>query len=167
MQVEIGTIVNGKVTGITDFGAFVEFEGRKTGLVHISEVSSEYVKDIKEHLHIGQEVKAKIIAVTPEGKISLSIKQVEMEEKGEKTERKSDSKTDRKPQFQKNNNNHTRNSNPNVWTGAKTKNNHSGEKQSFEDMMASFKKASEEKMSDLKRADSKRGSVGYSRRGRG
>ena len=48
MQIEQGSVVKGKVTGLTDFGAFVELEGGKTGMIHISEVSTSYVKDIRE-----------------------------------------------------------------------------------------------------------------------
>lgn len=73
-QLEVGMILEGKVTGITKFGAFVALPGGKSGLVHISEVANAYVSDINEHLSNGQEVKVKIIAVSPEGKINLSIK---------------------------------------------------------------------------------------------
>ena len=59
MQIEQGSVVKGKVTGLTDFGAFVELEGGKTGMIHISEVSTSYVKDIREHLQLNQEVTAK------------------------------------------------------------------------------------------------------------
>lgn len=74
MQFEVGMILEGKVTGITKFGAFVALSGGKSGLVHISEVANAYVSDINEHLSMGQEVKVKIIGITPEGKINLSIK---------------------------------------------------------------------------------------------
>ena len=73
-MVEIGAILEGKVTGLTNFGAFVSLADNKTGMVHISEVSSSYVNDIHDHLKEGQQVKVKVIDVTPEGKISLSIK---------------------------------------------------------------------------------------------
>ena len=73
-MVEIGAILEGKVTGLTNFGAFVSLPDNKTGMVHISEVSSSYVNDIHDHLKEGQQVKVKVIDVTPEGKISLSIK---------------------------------------------------------------------------------------------
>jgi len=59
MQIEEGSILRGKVTGIAPFGAFVELEGGKTGLVHISEVSTEYVDDINKHLSAGQSVKVR------------------------------------------------------------------------------------------------------------
>ena len=61
MQLEVGTIVEGKVSGITNFGAFVDLPNGKTGMVHISEVSTDFVKDIKDYLKIGQVIKAKII----------------------------------------------------------------------------------------------------------
>ena len=75
MQLEVGMILEGKVTGITKFGAFVALNGaNKSGLVHISEVANAYVNDINEHLKVGQEVKVKVIGITPDGKINLSIK---------------------------------------------------------------------------------------------
>ena len=76
MQLEVGSILEGKVTGITKFGAFIELPGGKTGMVHISEVASSYVKEISDYLSMGQMVKVKVIGITPEGKVSLSIKQV-------------------------------------------------------------------------------------------
>ena len=75
MQVSVGEILEGKVTGITNFGAFVALPGGRSGLVHISEVANTYVRDVHDHLSEQQEVKVKVIGVTPEGKISLSIRQ--------------------------------------------------------------------------------------------
>ena len=74
MEFAVGAIVEGKVTGITKFGAFVSLPGGKTGMVHISEIAHAYVSDISEHLSVGQEVKVKVIAIDPAGKINLSIK---------------------------------------------------------------------------------------------
>jgi len=74
MSIEVGSKVQGKVTGITNFGAFVELKTGKTGLVHISEVADNYVKDINEHLSVGEEVEVKVINVEEDGKIGLSIK---------------------------------------------------------------------------------------------
>jgi len=74
MSIEVGSKLLGKVTGITNFGAFVELEAGKTGLVHISEVADNYVKDINDHLTVGDEVKVKVINVEKDGKIGLSIK---------------------------------------------------------------------------------------------
>lgn len=158
MQIEEGVIVSGKVTGLTDFGAFVELEGGKTGMIHISEVAPNYVKDIKEHLTVGQEVKAKVLTVSPEGKISLSIKKLsdrpaEREPRQPQQQRPQRPRPERRPA-------------PNVWNGQKADAPASSEKPSLEDMIASFKKQSEEKQTALKRVDSKRGSMGYSRRGK-
>lgn len=63
MQFEVGAVFNGKVTGLTNFGAFVEMETGDTGMVHISEVASTYVDDIKDHLVLNQEVKVKVLGV--------------------------------------------------------------------------------------------------------
>jgi S1 RNA binding domain protein len=74
MDWEIGEILEGKVSGITKFGAFVALPGGKSGLVHISEVANAFVSDVSEHVQVGQTVKVKLLSVTPEGKINLSIK---------------------------------------------------------------------------------------------
>lgn len=156
MQVNIGDIVEGKVTGLTNFGAFVKLVTGEVGMVHISEVAASYVKDIKEFLAEGQDVKVKVLAVNDAGKISLSIKQAEpkpVESKeysprGEKSfERKPASKS-RRPAP--------------TWQG-----NHREEKpQSFEDMMAKFKQTSDERQAGIKKpAESRRG--GALRRGNG
>ena len=74
MQLEVGMTAEGKITGITNFGAFVQLENGKTGLVHISEVALTYVKDIAEHLKENDAVKVKVLSIDERGKISLSIK---------------------------------------------------------------------------------------------
>ncbi|WP_047980730.1 S1 domain-containing RNA-binding protein [Ornithinibacillus contaminans] len=74
MSIEVGSKLQGKVTGITNFGAFVELGEGTTGLVHISEVADNYVKDINEHLTVGDQVEVKVINVEKDGKIGLSIK---------------------------------------------------------------------------------------------
>ena len=74
MQAELGAIIEGKVTGITKFGAFVTMPDGTSGLVHISEIANTYVNDINEYLTVGQQVKVKVVGITPEGKINLSIK---------------------------------------------------------------------------------------------
>ena len=145
MQLEVGAIVEGKVTGFTAFGAFVDLEGGKKGMVHISEVASEFVKDIKDHLKIGQDVKVKVISIGDDGKISLSIKKAVEQPK---------------PQQKPRTGGAPRKSTANVWQGNKTAD---SQPQSFESMMAKFKQESDEKMSDLKR-DSKHGG-GFNRRG--
>ncbi len=75
MPVEVGSIVEGVVTGITNFGAFVTLPGGETGLVHISEVANTYVKDIHDHLKKSDPVKVKVLTVDGKGKIGLSIRQ--------------------------------------------------------------------------------------------
>ena len=77
MAFSVGDIVEGKITGITNFGVFVDLGEGKSGLVHISEVAQTYVSDIKEFVKIGDEVKMKILTVSDDGKISLSIKQAQ------------------------------------------------------------------------------------------
>ena len=77
MSIEVGSEVEGKVTGITNFGAFVELPGGDTGLIHISEVADTYVKDINNYLSEDEEVKVKVINVDNDGKIGLSIKQLD------------------------------------------------------------------------------------------
>jgi len=77
MELAVGTIVTGKVTTITKFGAFVALSGGKSGLVHISEVASAFVSDVHDFLTEGQEVQVKVLAITPEGKINLSVKQAQ------------------------------------------------------------------------------------------
>ncbi|MFD1957217.1 S1 domain-containing RNA-binding protein [Paenibacillus thailandensis] len=75
MAIEVGAKLEGKVTGITHFGAFVDLSGGVTGLVHISEIADNYVKDVKDHLKIDDIVTVKVINVDKDGKIGLSIKQ--------------------------------------------------------------------------------------------
>ena len=145
-MLEVGAIVEGKVTGLTAFGAFVSLPDGKSGMVHISEVSNTFVKEIKDFLKEGQDVKVKVVGISPEGKISLSIKKAMEPEK--------------QPAPRPRRNDRPRSSN--VWQGQQK--HQTTESMSFEDMMARFKQVSDEKMTDLKRStDSKHGG-GYSRR---
>ncbi|MDR3729544.1 MAG: S1 RNA-binding domain-containing protein, partial [Oscillospiraceae bacterium] len=73
MELEVGSILEGKVTTITKFGAFVALPGGKSGLVHISEIANQFVNDVHDFLQEGQEVKVKVLS-TEGGKINLSIK---------------------------------------------------------------------------------------------
>ena len=77
MPLEVGSIVEGVVTGITHFGAFVTLPTGQTGLVHISEVADTYVRDIKEFVKEQERIKVKVLSVNPAGKIGLSIRQVD------------------------------------------------------------------------------------------
>ncbi|MGX6429450.1 S1 domain-containing RNA-binding protein [Levilactobacillus yonginensis] len=74
MAIEVGAKVSGKVSGITNFGAFVDLGDHKTGLVHISEISDGFVKDIHDVLSVGDEVTVKVLTVGDDGKIGLSIR---------------------------------------------------------------------------------------------
>ncbi len=74
MEFGVGSILQGKVTGITKFGAFVSLPEGKSGLVHISEIAYAYVNDVSEHLKEGQEVTVKVIGIDQSGRINLSIK---------------------------------------------------------------------------------------------
>ena len=76
MELTVGTILEGKVKSITNFGAFIALPENKTGMVHISEVANAYVSDIRQHLTEGQDVKVVVIG-TENGKINLSIKRLE------------------------------------------------------------------------------------------
>ncbi len=74
MEFGVGSIVEGKVTGITKFGAFVSLPEGKSGLVHISEIAYAYVSEVSDHLHVGQDVKVKVIGIDESNRINLSIK---------------------------------------------------------------------------------------------
>ena len=77
MQLEVGTVFEGKVTGITKFGAFVALPEGGSGLVHISEIANTYVNDVHDHVTEGQMVKVKVIGIGEGGKVNLSIKKAE------------------------------------------------------------------------------------------
>jgi S1 RNA binding domain protein len=85
-EIVVGSVMEGVITGITKFGAFVELAGGTTGLVHISEIADEYVKDINEFFKKSDKVKVKILTVENSGKIGLSIRQAV---EGYKPEKKS------------------------------------------------------------------------------
>lgn len=154
MSVEVGEILKGKVTGITNFGAFVKLPDGSLGMVHISEVSNSFVKDIREHLTEGQEVTVKVLEINENGKIGLSIKKT-LPENHEASSRPERSRGGRQ-----------RGGKPNVWTGQTPK--PDAENMSFEDMLASFKTVSDEKINDLKRSNvAKRGSSPPKRGGGG
>jgi S1 RNA binding domain protein len=139
MSIEVGSKLQGKVTGITNFGAFVELPNGSTGLVHISEVADNYVKDINEHLKVGDMVEVKVMNVGTDGKIGLSIRKAKPQ--AERPER---------PQRPR--------------QGGRPSNFERPGKENFEQKMARFMKDSEERLSTLKRAtESKRGGRGARR----
>lgn len=130
MTLKAGSILEGTVVNITNFGAFVEVEG-KTGLVHISEVSDTFVKDIRQFLKEKDKVKVKVISIDENGKISLSIKQANVHQRSQKPV-----EIDWDKENEKN-------------AGA-----------NFEDRLSKFLKDSEERFQDLKKHQDSR-SRGY------
>ena len=74
---QVGMVIEGKVTGITKFGAFVALPEGKSGLVHISEIANTFVNDVHDYVQDGQTVKVKIIGIGDDGKINLSIKKAD------------------------------------------------------------------------------------------
>ncbi len=136
MQLEVGQIVEGKVTGITKYGAFVSLDDKTSGMVHISEVARNYVTDIKEFLKENDIVKMKVISIGDDGKISLSIKQaLPPEPKAERSERRPRQNPVQQIKLD-----------PTcTWAPKKQ------EPASFEEMMNRFKQSSDEKFSDLKK----------------
>ena len=146
MSIEVGSKLQGKVTGITKFGAFVELPDGSTGLVHISEVADNYVKDINDHLKVGDQVEVKVINVEKDGKIGLSIKKaIDKPEAPQRSRSYSNSHSQRPRQSRSNDRNA-----PKVET--------------FESKMAKFLKDSEDRLTSLKRhTESKRGGRGAKR----
>lgn len=155
MSVEVGSVVEAKISGITKFGAFADLPDGKTGMIHISEVALSYVSDINDVLKVGQTVKVKVLSVNENGKISLSIKKtLEPKKNFSKDRQQSKNRRSRRepaPQV----------SSPGDFEWRSSQKPASA---SFEDMMSKFKQTSEDKISDLKRGNESRG---YSRRGNG
>lgn len=157
-KLEVGAIFEGKVTGITKFGAFVDIGNGKTGMVHISEVAPVFVKEIRDFVTEGQMVKVKVIGINEDGKISLSMKKADENAQQRPPRRRED-----RPPRQ----NYARREAAQSVQGPARPGDYEWRARensgSFEDMMSRFKQTSDEKISDLKRAENKRG--GYSRRG--
>ncbi|MEG1887594.1 MAG: S1 RNA-binding domain-containing protein [Oscillospiraceae bacterium] len=133
MSIAVGEIVEGKITGITNFGVFVDLGDGKSGMVHISEVAQTYVSEIKDHVKENDVVKMKVLNIMEDGKISLSIKRAMDPPK-------------RQPRRQ------------NSFDGTPPWQSKKGDPANFEDMLSKFKQTSDEKFSDLKRknADNRR-----------
>ena len=172
MAIEVGNVFEGRVTGVKPFGAFVALPEGRVGMVHISEVSNEFVQDIAAVLHDGDTVKVQVINVAPDGKIALSIKRLlpppprqPREGRGPRPGASREGghggprgagRPPRQP----------RDAAPRVW---QPKAPARSDNLSFEDMMSRFKSQSEEKMADLDHETNNRRGGGYaprSRRGR-
>ena len=140
MQIEVGAILEGKVTSITKFGAFVELPENNTGMVHISEVSTGFVKEITDYLQENQIVKVKVIEIDQNGRINLSIKR--LLDQPQQSSRRAPARRG------------------NVgWQPKQVV-----QPVTFEEMMSKFKADSDDKMSSLRRnVESKRGSGGRRR----
>ena len=152
MSIEVGQKIEGKVTGITNFGAFIALPDNKSGLVHISEVADGFVKDIKDFLTVGDTVVVKVLKLTPDGKINLSIRQAnETQNKPVASAKPDRSKfQERKPQ--------SRPVHKNEFRGD---NNQSSKTDDFDSMMSQFLKDSEDRLTSLKRStEGKRGGRG-------
>lgn len=148
MAIEVGNVFEGRVTGVKPFGAFVALPEGRVGMVHISEVSNEFVQDIAAVLHDGDIVKVQVINIAPDGKIALSIKRL----------------LPPPPRPAREGRGPARDSAPRVW---QPKAPVRSDNMSFEDMMSRFKSQSEEKMADLDHETNNRRGGGYAPRGRG
>ncbi|WP_199623998.1 S1 domain-containing RNA-binding protein [Paenibacillus alkalitolerans] len=151
--IEVGAKLEGKVTGITHFGAFVELDGGVTGLVHISEIADSYVKDVKDHLKLEDVVTVKVINVDNDGKIGLSIKKaVDKPPEAPRT-----------TEFRRDGNRDGFRDRGGFGKGGDRRHG-SGNKVSFEDKMSRFLRDSEERISSLKKnTEGKRGGRGARR----
>ena len=148
MAIEVGSIVEGVVTGITNFGAFVELPEGKTGLIHISEVADVYVNDVHDFLRERDQVKAKVLTIDDRGKIGLSIKALQAKPAVPTQPSAAPARPSRPPRDMRRTAAARQMGSP-----------------SFEDKLSRFLKDSDERLTDLRRkTDSKRGGRG-SRRG--
>lgn len=148
MSIEVGAKLKGKVSGITNFGAFIDLGAGKTGLVHISEVSNGFVKDINDVLKVKDEVTVLVTTVGDDGKIGLSIRKAQDRPQEEKREfpKKEFQRPQQKKPFVRN-----QNQNQNTNQG----------KDDFDSLMSSFLKDSDDRLSTLRRStEGKRGGRG-------
>ena len=177
MALEVGNIVEGTVTGIAKFGVFVELPDKSVGLVHISEVASEYVNDVNDYLKVQDKIKVKVITIDDKGKIALSIKQAQPAAPQEKRQnhfhrdhehgngrkfhhftRREDS-GDREASAPA-----PRNQERRSFSGGYRQSARQEAPASFEDKLSRFLKDSDERLLDLKRnVESKRGGRGARR----
>ena len=155
MELQVGSILDGKVTGITKYGAFVALEGGKSGLVHISEIANTFVNDVHDFLQEGQEVKVMVLA-SETGKINLSIKKAQPQEQRSPVRSPRPAQQDRpfnRPQQERSF------SRPQQeQRGFNRPQQPAAADLSFEDKLKQFLSSSEGKMADLNRSiDGKRG----------
>ena len=141
-ELAVGVIVEGKVTGITKFGAFVSLPGGKSGLVHISEIANTYVNDVHEHLTEGQAVRVKIIGIDDSGKISLSIKKA--------VEQTTDRRQSGSGTFQRQNGSGTSQRRSGTGSAGSATRSVSKEPQTFEEKLKAFMADSDSKISGIR-----------------
>ena len=146
MSIELGSIIEGKVSRVMPFGVFVAFADNKVGLVHISEASQTFIENINEHFKIGDAVRAKVIKIDDSRKISLSIKGAQEKKKERKVVQKEKNNAPIRP--------------ADIDWGRKNDN-----ELSFEDKLSKFKQDSDERMLALKRSNESKRSGGYRRGG--
>lgn len=145
MSIEVGAIVTGKVVKTTEFGAFIEVDGKRRGLIHISQIADTFVKRVEDHLKVNDYVTAKVIGIAKKGNLDLSLKEVEttaaakLKDEGVKISKSVSPKAAFKEEEYR-------------------REHRSVESSSFEDKLARFMKDSEEKIQDMKKnLESKRG----------
>lgn len=159
MAIEVGAKLTGKISGITNFGAFVDLGDKKTGLVHISEVSNGFVKEIGDILSIGDEVTVKVLSIGDDGKIALSIRQAVEGSQTDKKPGKRPHFRDKKPteggNFKRENNRQPR------GRSFSPKRHNDNKNKDFDSLLAGFLKESEDRLTSLKRnTEGKRGGRG-------
>ena len=157
MSIEVGSVVEGVVTGISNFGAFVELPEGKTGLIHISEVADVYVKDVHDFLSERDKVKVKVVSIDDRGKIGLSIKQLQEKKPEEAAARPAAGGSSFRAQGSAPRAPRDFHRQGGRFGGGRTS-------ASFEDKLSKFLKDSDERLTDLRRkTDSKRGGRGSRR----
>ncbi|KRM26450.1 MULTISPECIES: S1 domain-containing RNA-binding protein [Limosilactobacillus] len=160
MAIEVGAKVSGKVSGITNFGAFVDLDDNQTGLVHISQISDKYIKDVHDVLSVGDTVTVKVTRIGDDGKIALSMKDAAPHEHHEHGHYHGDNHHGGFHHDHRNNDFHGRQNNYHGFNGGHHHNN-SHHHEDFNDMLAGYLKESESRLSTLKRqTDGKRGGRG-------
>ena len=82
-EIKVGTVFNGKVVSIKDFGAFVELAPGTDGMCHVSELADGYVKSVSDVVRLGDMIRVKVISIDDQGRIKLSRKAVILEEKAQ------------------------------------------------------------------------------------
>lgn len=143
-NIETGSIVECRVVDIVNFGAFVKIKGGGSGLIHISQISEKFVRDIKDFLSVGDEIVAKVVSIDARGRIQLSIKDMKEEDRESAPVEKDVPEEEERERFE-----------PEPRRGE----NRHGE-EPFEVKMKKFLRQSDDRQQDLrKNLDSKRGNA--------